>query len=208
MALIRALNHPATPRLTEADASDSLPLLTDADPVQRRQALRARVADRQSWPAMVARLPQEGDAHVRSVLVSCLVETQSDEAARGFADCLANEDVALRNLAVQALTEMPLPALRVLPEVLGSTDADVRIFATMVLGAIGGPRACELLCFLLEHDGHVNVVDAAINGLAEIGSADHLNALQTARRRFPDDPYIGYAVKTASAALRGAAQDR
>lgn len=182
------------------------PSLADADPARRRQALRACVGDPASWGGMVQRLDEEDDAHVLSVLVGCLVETQSEQAARGFAACLAQEDVTLRNLAVQALTEMPNPALQVLPEVLASADADVRIFAAMVLGAIGGPRACELLCFLLEHDAHVNVVDAAINGLAEVGSPLHLPALQTARRRFPDDPYIGYAVKAASAALQAEAR--
>lgn len=196
MALVKSVPSAAAPSPPPSAALD------DPDPQRRREALRAHVADPAAWPAIAGRLPQEQDTHVRSVLVTCLVETQSVTAARALASELGSEDVGLRNLALQALAEMPEPALAVLPATLRSPDADVRIFAAMVLGSIGGDQACALLCELLEHDGQVNVVDAAINGLAEIGGAQHIPALKATRRRFASDPYIGFAAGAAIQALQ------
>ncbi len=203
MGLIKARPQEASASATALPPAPTAALDAD-DPQQRRDALRASVGDAAALPAVIARLPLEQDPHVRSVLISTLVESQSDDAAQALAALLSVEDVALRNLAITALAEMPTAAMKLLPGLLDNADADVRIFATSVLGAIGGPRAAELLAWLLGHDPHVNVIDAAINGLVETGSREHIKALQAARRRFADDPYVGFAVKAAISALERA----
>ncbi len=206
MALLRA-RPPAADELP-ADPAPGLapaPALDDADPQRRRQALHALAGRADALPALLQRLALEQDPQVRIVLVNALVDTQCEAAAQALARELASEDVALRNLAITALSEMPDAALAVLPAVLQADDPDQRIFAATVAGAIGGPQACELLVGLLMREREVNVVDAAVNALAEIGGREHLPVLRDVRRRFDAHPYIVFAAGAAIAALERAA---
>jgi hypothetical protein len=55
-----------------------------------------------------------------------------------------------------------------------------------------------LLANLLETDPAVNVCVAAIDTLAEIGSSDSLPALARCANRFPDQPFVRFAVTAAT----------
>jgi hypothetical protein len=50
---------------------------------------------------------------------------------------------------------------------------------------------------VLMQDDAVNVVGAALEVLAEVGTVDSLPALRAAARRFPDDAFVGFAVDLA-----------
>ena len=50
---------------------------------------------------------------------------------------------------------------------------------------------------VLLHDAAVNVVGAALDVLAEVGTPASLPALRSAAERFADDAYIGFAVDLA-----------
>lgn len=202
MGLIRSHHPLADPAATvEPPGHGEPPRLDDPDPQRRREALHACEGQPERLAELVERLALETDAHVRSVLIACLVDSRSEVAARALVRMLEGEDVAMRNLAIEALTEMPEAAMAVLPPQLSAADADVRIFAVQIIGAIGGPQAAALLGYVLANEEHVNVVDAAINGIVEIGGHEHIQALLVARRRFAGNPYIAFAANAAIAAL-------
>jgi hypothetical protein len=50
---------------------------------------------------------------------------------------------------------------------------------------------------VLMQDAAVNVVGAALEVLAEVGTAGSLPALRAVVQRFPDDAFIGFAVDVA-----------
>ena len=49
-----------------------------------------------------------------------------------------------------------------------------------------------------------NVVAAAIEVMAETGQPEHIDALRETRRRFADDPFIGFAADVAIERIRAA----
>ena len=57
---------------------------------------------------------------------------------------------------------------------------------------------------MLTHDPHINVVAAALEVLAEVGTPQACQALQLARQRFADDPFIGFAADLAQQRIEGA----
>ena len=64
-----------------------------------------------------------------------------------------------------------------------------------------GPEAPRLLCALIESDPQANVCAAAVEVLSEIGDADAVAALARCAARFPNDPFLTFAIETASRRL-------
>ena len=50
---------------------------------------------------------------------------------------------------------------------------------------------------VLDSDPHVNVCGAAVDVATEAGNADLLPALTSLRQRFPDEPFLLFAVEVA-----------
>ena len=76
-------------------------------------------------------------------------------------------------------------------------DADVRIFAVNLLGELRHADVPRWLLQVLRHEAHVNVVAAALEVLAEVGSAADVPALRSVRERFEHDPFIQFAADIA-----------
>ena len=55
----------------------------------------------------------------------------------------------------------------------------------------------------MERDADVNVGLAAVEALAEAGSPEALSSLEILARRFPDDPFVAFAVDAARSSFRG-----
>jgi HEAT repeat protein len=135
--------------------------------------------------------------------LDALLAIASDEAVEELLVFLRSEDAALRNGAVAVLQQLPDPVSRQMQGLLADADPDVRIMAIDILQTLAHAKAPLWLADLLQHEGQVNVVGAAIDRLAEIGTEDMLPLLDEVRDRFADEPYIRFATDTVIRRIRG-----
>ena len=82
-------------------------------------------------------------------------------------------------------------------ELLNDRDSDVRIFAIDILQQLAHPQTPEWLLSVLKDETHINVIATAVDRLAEVGTSDMLPALKALKLRFPNEPYLDFAVQTA-----------
>jgi hypothetical protein len=68
------------------------------------------------------------------------------------------------------------------------------------MGGADGPR---WLCALIETEPQANVCAAAVEALGEIADASAERSLSHCVERFPDDPFLGFAIKVVAERLRG-----
>jgi len=110
---------------------------------------------------------------------------------------LRSEDPGLRNGAIEVLAGLPDAVAPHIDRLLHDADSDVRIFTVNLLGDLKHPQVPQWLAQVLLHEPAVNVVGAALEVLAEVGTPASLPALRSAAQRFADDAYIGFAVDVA-----------
>ena len=177
--------------------------LGDADPAVRRWAARDLGRHPEAVPALAARLSVEAALAVREAILDALLVIANDEAVEELLVFLRSEDAALRNGAVAVLQQLPEPVSRQMQGLLADAAPDVRIMAIDILQTLPHAEAPLWLADLLGHERQVNVVGAAIDRLAEIGTEDMLPLLGEVRDRFEDEPYIQFAIDTVVRRIRG-----
>ncbi|MBF5094547.1 HEAT repeat domain-containing protein [Azospirillum sp. INR13] len=197
---------PAAPDAQVDRMADPLAALEDADASVRRDAAHGlgHAAPPGAVAALARRLETEGDAGVREAILTALARIATGEAAAALLPFLDREDAALRNGVLESLQQMPaeVAAPALLP-LLGHADPDLRIFAVQGLGGLAHPGRADWLAAVMERDADVNVGLAAVEALAEAGSPEALSSLETLARRFPDDPFVAFAVDAARSSFRG-----
>jgi HEAT repeat protein len=143
-------------------------------------------------------LAKERIPRVREAIFTALARIATPEGAAVALPYLRSDDAAERTGALDALRAMPTAATGHLPQLLNDSDPDVRLLAceiARVLPAGGASRALEEL---LERETNSNVCSAAVEVLAETGNVTSLPILARCAARFPDDPFLTFAVKVAS----------
>ena len=178
--------------------------LRSGDAEQRRWAARDLAGCGEAAGVMGERLVADTDPRVRDALLTSLSATPGEATVNALLPLLRSEDAVLRNGAIEALAEMPQAVAPRVATLLRDADADVRIFTVNMMGELRHGQVVDWLLQVLDHDAQVNVVAAAIEVLAEVGSPEHEPALRAAARRFPDDPFIGFAVDMAAERIRAA----
>ena len=103
---------------------------------------------------------------------------------------------------MDALRAMPDACQPFLPGLLADPDPDVRLLACDLVRDAGGADGPRWLCALIETEPQVNVCAAAVEALGEIGDATAAPSLSRCAERFPDDPFLGFAVKVVADRLR------
>jgi HEAT repeat protein len=93
---------------------------------------------------------------------------------------------------------MPAVAAEHLSQLLDDSDPDVRLLACEIARALPTGDASRVLGELIEKETNSNVCSAAIEILAETGDVASLPILARCAARFPNDPFLTFAVKTAS----------
>lgn len=171
--------------------------LASSDPMKRRWAAR----DLANWPeaveTLLKALQEETEHPVREALFDSLGSICGDEVVSGLIPVLRSEDAALRNGAIEVLQSMPDDVALHIIELLNDQDSDVRIFAIDILQQLAHPRTPEWLLSVLKDETHVNVIATAVDRLAEVGTENMVTDLEAIKNRFPDEPYIAFAVDTA-----------
>jgi HEAT repeat protein len=170
--------------------------LLSRDAEVRRAAVRD--VDAASNGAMlIAHMGFELDSCVRDIILDRLVGTRDIDIARPLLGMVRSEDVALRNAVVAALPMVGEALLPELQPLLDSDDPAVRIAAVNVLQGLRGQHAVDMAIATIERDPHVNVCAAAVDILAETGGPEAIAPLEALVARFPDVPFIAFAVAAA-----------
>ena len=178
--------------------------LRGGDAEQRRCAVRDLTGHPQAAAALGAQLLVERDAAVREAIFLALGTMASDEAVSALLPLLRSEDARLRNGAIEVLSGLPKVVGPRISALLLDADVDVRIFTVNLLGELRHEQVTQWLQQVLLSDREVNVVAAAIEVMAETGQPEHIDALRETRRRFADDPFIGFAADVAIERIRAA----
>lgn len=186
------------------DMPGLLKALKSGDSEQRRWAARDLAAHPACADTLGAQLAAERDPSVREALFTSLARHANAAAVNALLPLLRSEDAGLRNGAIETLAAMPEEAGPRIAALLRDADADVRIFTVNLLGELKHEQVLPWLVGVLEHDAAVNVVAAAIDVLAEVGGAGQLHALNAAARRFPGEPFVGFAAEVAAERIRAA----
>lgn len=189
--------HPVQERSYERDADGLTAQLQDADVAVRRWAAHDLAAFPATAKRLCARLRDEPDAGVREALFTSLACIGSDEAVRGLLPLLRSEDAGLRNGALEVLAGLPAVVAPCMDALLHDSDSDVRIFAVNLLTELRHPGVPGWLGGVLAHEVQVNVVGAALDVVAEVGTAAMRPALLAVCQRFADEPYIDFAASLA-----------
>ncbi|CAA2155341.1 hypothetical protein MBRA_00994 [Methylobacterium brachiatum] len=146
-------------------------------------------------------LEAEKDLRAREALLAALLAIADPSAATALARHLRSEDAWLRNASIEALQSMPAAAASALPNLLTDADPDVRLLATEIVRTQPTEVANGMLVSLLKHETHPNVCGAAVEVLAEVGTADAVPALRAARIRFASEAFLPLAIDTVLARL-------
>ena len=200
MALIRRqASEPITKdeRKQPRDCASLARELFSPNPTARRWAARDLLACPNATAPLVERLKMETDVSVREVILTTLTRLGDDVAVEGLVECLRSEDTALRNEAIETLTQLPDEVAPIMGGLLADPDPDVRIFAVNVLESLRHKDVEAWLIETIERDGHVNVCATAVDLLGEVGSPKAQDALARIKERFPDEPYVQFAADLA-----------
>lgn len=201
MALVKSDRLPSPPPILGRTAAERL--LDHADPDSRREAALALAVCPDAAPRLAERLREELDQRVRTALFTALIALGGGAAVDGLIVLLRSDDAGLRNGAIEALQQMQEEAAPAVEALLEDADPDLRIFAVNIVESLRHPQSRQWLLRVVERDGHVNVAAAAVDLLAELGTPDMAGALEALRGRFPDEPFLHFAIGVALRRIRG-----
>lgn len=172
--------------------------LGSAAPDARWAAARAAAEIPESAAALAAALSTEGDSHIREAMFTSLARIGTRESVAAIAPMLRSSDAALRTGALDALRTSVIATHELLPQLLKDPDVDVRVLSCELARSLPSEEATPPLCALLAEERDVNVCAAAIEVLAEVGNHTALSALAHCGQRFPQVPFLSFAIKAAT----------
>lgn len=175
-----------------------------SDPEARRWAARDLAAYREAASTLCRQLEAETDPSVRQAIATTLARLGGANVVQELIPLLRSDDAALRNEVIEILKQLPDDVAPSMEALLDDPEPDVRIFAVNILETLRHPKVEDWLIAVVSTDAHVNVVATALDLLGEVGSEAALPALESVRRRFPDDAFIAFAAQKAERRIREA----
>jgi HEAT repeat protein len=134
---------------------------------------------------------------VREAIFTSLARIGSPDSAAALLPHVRSDDAARRTAAMDALKAMPQALPGAIARLLKDGDADVRVLACDLARELPSAEATALLAVALDADPEVNVCAAAVDVIADVGSADALEPLRRCALRFPGVPFLDFAIKVA-----------
>jgi len=183
-------------RIIQRDFEGLIIQLSSKNPTERRWAARDLVQYKESSSYLIEQLMKEKDIATREIIVSSLITIGDEIAISGLIYCLKSDDAHLRNLAVEALKQVPEMIAPHIEDLLKSTVPDIRIFAINILEGLKHPNVVKWLNEVIEKDNNVNVCSTALDLLAEIGTVESIPAIKKLKERFKNEPYIQFVSDT------------
>ena len=175
-------------------AASSLETLDDAPPASSTVREAARAGDAAKLAEILAGAP---DALGREAALTSLARLGGEASIAALVKLIGADDVSLRNAVIETLSCLGESVISALQPVLSDADPNLRIYALVVLENIDSSLAADLALRVALGDPHVNVCAAAIEALANSGTPEMAAALQTVPARFPEHPFLRYAVRAA-----------
>jgi HEAT repeat protein len=179
----------------------ALPMLASASADERWSAAR-EARDPSAIPSLAEALVHERDVRVREAIFTALARIGAPESAKVVLPYLRLNDANTRTGAIDALRAMPDACHTYLPQLLADPDSDVRLLACGLVRDAGGAEGPRWLCALIETEPQANVCAAAVEALGEIADTTATPSLSRCGERFPDDPFLGFAIKVVIDRLR------
>jgi HEAT repeat protein len=172
-------------------------MLADGSDDERWNAARTAATLPDALPLLTEALSRERVPRVREAIFTTLAKIGSSDSAAAALPYIRSDDASQRTAALDALRAMPAAAAVHLPQLLKDTETDVRLLACEIARALPADDASKMLGELLEREVNANVCAAAVEVLAEAGNVASLPILARCAARFPDDPFLTFAVKIA-----------
>jgi HEAT repeat protein len=172
--------------------------LTEGTDEERWTAARAAGETPEGLSILKDALSREANSRVREAIFTSLARIQTAESAEAVLPYLGSDDAGLRAGALDALRAMPTATAHHIARVLKDSDPDVRLLGCELVRNQPSEDANYLLGNLLSTESKANVCAAAVEVLAEVGSPELLPLLTECAARFPDDPFLAFAVQIAS----------
>jgi len=170
--------------------------LNDPDIQIRRWAARELAGFEQAVEPLCRRLQKEQVLSVQEAILNSLLTIGGEEVVKNLIPFLRSDDAGLRNKVIEVLQALPEAVAPYIEKLLRDPDSDVRIFAVDILQVLPHAQVPEWLLQVIMTDNHVNVVAAALDRLAEVGTPEMIPALLEVKKRFANEPYIAFAVDT------------
>ena len=171
--------------------------LSASDAATRRHAARTLSGFPEATGVLIDAMATESVYTVQQAILDSIEIVGGDDAVPGLIPLLRSEDAALRNAVIETLQSMPESVALQMGELLNDDDSDVRIFAIDVLQVLPHKDTPKWLSLVLANEQHVNVVATAVDRLAEVGTEEMIDDLEKLKQRFPDEPYLWFAIDTA-----------
>lgn len=171
--------------------------LSSEDLDLRRMAARDMIFFPEALVALGERLHVENDPGVTDCILNSLAFFGSSAAVEMILPCLRSGDVFKRNQAIEVLKTLPDVLAPFIEDLLQDPDPDVRIFTVNVLESLRHPKVIPWLVDVIQNDPHINVCATALDLLVEVGDESCLSALDEARARFQNEPYLAFMIQMA-----------
>ncbi len=197
-------NSPQEKRKTNRTFEGLITELSSPDIRKRRWAARdLSEHGEQAVSALLGALNTEKEFVVQEAILDTLENIGGEKVVTGLLPFLRSDNAALRNSVISVLQAMPESVALHIIDLLNDHDSDVRIFAIDILQVLKHHDAPQWLVSVLKDENHVNVIATAVDRLAEIGTPDMVKDLLAIKERFPDEPYLHFAVDTAISRING-----
>lgn len=162
----------------------------------RRSAVR--LAARRGEAGLLAdHLALETDPGICESILTSLVRIGGTAAIRPLVKLLGTDQTQLRGAVIETLQNMGDDAVPEIEKLLNDDNSDLRIYAVNTLLSLRSPRVPDIALKVIETDTHVNVCAAAVDVLMETGRPEMVDALNAVATRFPDHPFLAFAVRAA-----------
>jgi len=179
---------------------DLIEQLRSGDPeLQREAAFHAGEQACEEAVADLAELLQSPNLGVQEAADAAMRRIGGSGAVRSVIPLLRTEEAPARNLAMDILREIGNQDFPALVELLHDDDADVRIFASDILGSTDNTMAVNPLCEALLKDPEVNVRYQAAVSLGDLGRSEAAKCLNKALQ---DEEWVQFAVIEALSKIR------
>jgi HEAT repeat protein len=199
MPLIRSSSNQAPPAQPSAEKLERD--LAQGTSDQRWDAARAASGLPNGLQLLGLAMTRESDPRVREAILTGLARIGTPECAEAVLPDLRSDNSQLRTAALDALRAMPAATGVHLPKLLRDSDPDVRLLACDLVRGQPTAEAGRLLGEVLAHDSEANVCAAAVEVLAETGGPSLMPLLAQCAARFPDDPFLAFAIRVAGERL-------
>ncbi|MCM2475037.1 HEAT repeat domain-containing protein [Rhizobium sp. CG5] len=200
----RRRQPPETPASDTHSVGDLMLMLESDERDIRRSAIGALSRHPEAALALCQQLEVETDEAISEMIALSLTRMGGSMVVDGLLPMLRSDNATLRNTAIDILKELPTEVAPHMEALLDDPDPDVRILVINVLEALRHPKVEDWLIAVISVDGHVNVVATALDLLGEVGTVAAISALASVNRRFPDEPFIAFAVTNALKQIQSA----